>query len=81
MTPGRFAKPAGRLAFGGPSGLTVHCRSLYARTWTPEQQREKSAFGTWNLHYNYHRPHGAHNGKPPAPATPSRVNNVLASYN
>ncbi|RWZ79414.1 IS481 family transposase, partial [Glutamicibacter sp. HZAU] len=35
---------------------------------------------TWNLHYNYHRPHGVHDGKPPASATPLRVNNVLASY-
>lgn len=52
---------------------------LYARTWTSEQQREK-ALKTWNLHYNYHRPHGAHDGKPPASATPQRVNNVLASY-
>lgn len=52
---------------------------LYARTWTSEQQREK-ALETWNLHYNYHRPHGVHDGKPPASATPQRVNNVLASY-
>ena len=52
---------------------------LYARTWTSEEQREK-ALETWNLHYNYHRPHGVHDGKPPASATPSRVNNVLASY-
>lgn len=52
---------------------------LYARTWTSETQRA-SALQTWNLHYNYHRPHGAHRGKPPASATPARVNNVLASY-
>ncbi|WP_426168225.1 IS481 family transposase [Microbacterium sp. DWRC1-3] len=52
---------------------------LYARTWTSEQQRER-ALETWNLHYNYHRPHGAHGGKPPASATPLRVNKVLASY-
>lgn len=52
---------------------------LYVRTWTSEHQREK-ALETWNLHYNYHRPHGAHGGKPPASGTPSRVNNVLASY-
>lgn len=52
---------------------------LYTRTWTSEYQREK-ALETWNLHYNYHRPHGAHHGQPPASATPSRVNNVLASY-
>ena len=52
---------------------------LYARTWTSENQREK-ALEAWNLHYNYHRPHGAHGGKPPASATPQRVNNVVASY-
>ncbi len=52
---------------------------LYARTWTSETQRA-SALETWNLHYNYHRPHGAHGGKPPASAAPTRVNNVLASY-
>ena len=52
---------------------------LYVRTWTSEHQRKK-ALETWNLHYNYHRPHGAHGGKPPASGTPSRVNNVLASY-
>lgn len=50
---------------------------LYARTWTSERQREQ-ALETWNLHYNYHRPHGAHSGRPPASATPRRVNNVLA---
>lgn len=52
---------------------------LDARTWTSEHQREK-ALETWNLHYNYHRPHGAHGGNPPASATPRRINNVLASY-
>lgn len=52
---------------------------LYARTWTSEAERS-NALETWNLHYNYHRPHGAHQGKPPASATPARVNNVLASY-
>jgi transposase InsO family protein len=53
---------------------------LYARTWTSEHQREK-ALEIWNRHYNYHRPHGMHDGKPPASAAPQRVNNVLASYN
>lgn len=52
---------------------------LYARIWTSEQQREQE-LQTWNQHYNYHRPHGAHCGRPPASATPTRVNNVLASY-
>lgn len=52
---------------------------LYARTWQSEQERA-AALEVWNRHYNYHRPHGAHDGQPPASATPSRVNNVVASY-
>lgn len=52
---------------------------LYVRTWHSEAERT-AALGIWNRHYNYHRPHGAHDGQPPAAATPSRVNNVLASY-
>ena len=53
---------------------------LYARTWHSETERA-AALKIWNQHYNYHRPHGAHGGQPPASATPSRVNNVLTSYN
>lgn len=52
---------------------------LYARTWHSEAERA-DALKIWNQHYNYHRPHTAHQGQPPASATPSRVNNVLASY-
>ncbi len=52
---------------------------LYARTWHSEDERT-AALKVWNRHYNYHRPHGAHEGQPPASAVPSRVNNVLASY-
>jgi transposase InsO family protein len=52
---------------------------LYARTWHSETERA-AALKIWNQHYNYHRPHGAHGGQPPASATPSRVNNVLTSY-
>lgn len=52
---------------------------LYARAWTSERQREEALL-TWNLHYSYHRPHGTQDGKPPASATPQRVDNVLASY-
>ncbi|WP_353810454.1 IS481 family transposase [Agromyces sp. SYSU T00194] len=52
---------------------------LYARTWRSEQERA-DALVLWNLHYNYHRPHGAHGGSPPAAITPASVNNVLASY-
>jgi transposase InsO family protein len=52
---------------------------LYARAWSSEQERRDELI-IWNLHYNYHRPHGAHDGQPPASATPLGVNNVLASY-
>lgn len=51
---------------------------LYARTWQSEQERA-DALVTWNLHY-YHRPHGAHDGRPVASAAPVSVHNVLASY-
>lgn len=52
---------------------------LYARTWHSEQERA-ATLEVWNRHYNYHRPHGAHDGQPPTSATPSRAINVLASY-
>lgn len=52
---------------------------LYARIWHSEQQRA-DALVIWNRHYNYHRPHSAHDGQPPASQTPLHVNNVLASY-
>ncbi|GAB2968788.1 IS481 family transposase [Amycolatopsis acidiphila] len=51
----------------------------YARSWRSEAERT-AGLEVWNRHYNYHRPHGAHDGQPPASATPSRVNNVLAKY-
>lgn len=53
---------------------------LYVRTWTSEAQRS-AALDVWNLHYNYHRPHGAADLQPPATLVPLRVHNVLASYN
>lgn len=52
---------------------------LYARTWHSEDERAAS-LEVWNRHYNYHRPHGAHDGHPPASATPTRVNNLMTSY-
>jgi transposase InsO family protein len=52
---------------------------LYSRTWVSEQERA-DALRTWNLHYNYHRPHSAHDKQPPASQAPLRVNNVLAAY-
>ncbi|MFK0133263.1 IS481 family transposase [Streptomyces rubiginosohelvolus] len=53
---------------------------LYARNWLSEDQR-RDALGVWNIHYNYHRPHGAAGGKPPAQQLHAGVTNVLASYN
>jgi transposase InsO family protein len=52
---------------------------LYARTWTSEQQRSE-ALRTWNVHYNYHRPHTAAGNQPPATRLHTRVTNVMASY-
>lgn len=53
---------------------------LYAKTWTCESQRA-NALGVWNIHYNYHRPHSAARGRPPASQLPAGVTNVMASYN
>jgi transposase len=53
---------------------------LYARTWLSEDQR-REALGIWNIHYNYHRPHSAADGQPPAARLRQGVSNVLASYN
>ncbi|ANI40420.1 transposase [Mycolicibacterium vaccae ATCC 25954] len=52
---------------------------LYARTWTSEDQR-REALRVWNIHYNYHRPHSATDGAPPASRLPATVSNVMASY-
>jgi transposase InsO family protein len=52
---------------------------LYARTWTSEDQR-RDAVGIWNIHYNYHRPHGAADGEPPASRLCKGVSNVQSSY-
>ena len=90
LTPSR--KPSAKANTGEPSRIRPKHNGkverynrilseelLYARTWRSEQERV-DALVTWNVHYNYHRPHGAHGGQPPASATPSDVNNVLASY-
>ena len=37
---------------------------LYAHPWLSEAHR-RDAIATWNLHYNYHRPHGALQGQSP----------------
>lgn len=52
---------------------------LYSHEWTSEGERA-AALGVWNIHYNYHRPHGAPGGRPPASRLPVGVTNVLASY-
>ncbi|MFP1151420.1 integrase core domain-containing protein, partial [Mycobacterium sherrisii] len=53
---------------------------LYARTWTSETQRAE-ALKVWNIHFNYHRPHSAAAGQPPASRLATGVTNVMASYN
>jgi transposase InsO family protein len=52
---------------------------LYTRSWLSEDQR-RDALSVWNIHYNYHRPHGAAGGQPPAWRLRTGVTNVLASY-
>lgn len=51
---------------------------LYARPFTSEDQRA-DAIAVWNVHYNYHRPHSAAGGQPPASRLPTGVTNVMAS--
>jgi transposase InsO family protein len=52
---------------------------LYARSWHSEQQR-RQALAVWNIHCNYHRPHSAAGGQPPAEGLSTGVTNVMASY-
>lgn len=47
--------------------------------WNSEDERS-AALGVWNIPYNYHRPHGAADGQPPASRLPTGVTNVVASY-
>jgi transposase InsO family protein len=53
---------------------------LYARPFTSETDRA-AAIATWNIHYNYHRPHSAAGGRPPASRLKTGVTNVRPSYN
>ncbi|MDT0382387.1 IS481 family transposase [Streptomyces sp. DSM 42041] len=53
---------------------------LYARSWTSESHRAH-ALTTWNVHYNYHRPHTAAGNRPPASRLHTGVTNLMASYN
>lgn len=52
---------------------------LYSRTWNDEVERS-TAVAVWNVHYNYHRPHSAAGGQPPASRAPAGVTNVMTSY-
>jgi Integrase core domain len=52
---------------------------LYAREFTCENARS-TAIAVWNIHYNYHRPHTAAGGRPPA-RLKTGVTNVRPSYN
>ena len=52
---------------------------LYAREFTTEDERA-AATHVWNIHYNYHRPHSAAGGQPPASRLHTHVTNVQPSY-
>lgn len=52
---------------------------LNAREWGSKDERA-GALEVWNIHYNFHRPHSAAGGQPPASRVPAGVTNVLASY-
>jgi transposase InsO family protein len=52
---------------------------LYAREYSCEDERS-AALEVWNIHYNYHRPHSAAGGRPPASRLKTGVTNVRPSY-
>ncbi len=52
---------------------------LYAREYNSEAERS-AAIAVWNIHYNYHRPHSAAGGRPPASRLKTGVTNVRPSY-
>lgn len=52
---------------------------LYAREYHCEDERT-AAIAVWNIHYNYHRPHSAAGGQPPATRLKTGVTNVRPSY-
>jgi Integrase core domain len=53
---------------------------LYARPYDSEDERS-AAIGVWTIHYNYHRPHSAVGGQPPAtrPSNPPTPRPCLVS--
>lgn len=52
---------------------------LYACPYSSEDART-AAVEVWNIHYNYHRPHSAAGGQPPASRLKTSVTNVQPSY-
>ena len=50
------------------------------RPYTSERAR-REALAVWVNHDNYHRPHTSCGDAPPASLAPTRVNNVMTSYN
>ncbi len=52
---------------------------LYARENTCEDERS-AALEVWNIHDNYHRPHSAAGGRPPASRLKTSVTNLRPSY-
>jgi transposase len=52
---------------------------LYAREYDSEDERS-AAISIWDIHYNYHRPHSAAGGRPPATRLKTGVTNVRPSY-
>jgi transposase InsO family protein len=52
---------------------------LYAREYNSEAERS-AAIAVWNIHYNYHRPHSAAGGRPPASRLTTGVTNLRPSY-
>jgi hypothetical protein len=78
----RFIDPTGQT---NPSPQRIIARRvladefLYARTRTSETQRAEAP-KIWNIHFNYHRPHSAAAGQPPASRLTTGVTNLRASY-
>jgi len=52
---------------------------LYLREYNCEDDRS-AAISVWNIHYNYHRPHSAAGGQPPASRLNTGVTNLRPSY-
>ncbi|WHF25126.1 DDE-type integrase/transposase/recombinase (plasmid) [Kocuria rhizophila] len=55
---------------GKLSVTTASWRRVPLRKGVALRAEPAAALEVWNRHYNYHRPHGAHGGQPPASTTP-----------